>query len=157
MTPPVETGSTVAGFRVRSPLGESDMAVVYLADDDRTGRAVALKLLSPSLGRDERFRRRFLREVELAASLEHPHVVATVASGEDESGTLYLAMQYIDGSDLREILRGEAPLEPKRAVELVSQAAAALDAAHTSGLVHRDVKPGNILVAREGNGEHAYV
>jgi len=133
------------------------MAVVYLADDDRTGRAVALKLLSPSLGRDERFRRRFLREVELAASLEHPHVVATVASGEDESGTLYLAMQYIDGSDLREILRGEAPLEPKRAVELVSQAAAALDAAHTSGLVHRDVKPGNILVAREGNGEHAYV
>jgi hypothetical protein len=157
MNPPVETGSTVAGFRLRSLIGESDMALVYLAEEVETGRAVALKLLRPNLANDERFRQRFLRESQLAASLRHPHVVPTVASGEDKSGALYLAMTYVDGSDLRAILLREGPLEPLRAVALVSQAADALDAAHEAGLVHRDVKPGNILVASEGAGEHAYV
>jgi serine/threonine-protein kinase len=155
MIPPVET--TVAGFRVRSLIGESDMALVYLAEEVATGRQVALKLLRPTVATDERFRQRFLRESQLAGGLPHPHVVATIASGEDESGALYLAMRYVDGSDLREILRREGPLEPRRAVALASQVADALDAAHAAGLVHRDVKPGNVLVALEAEGEHAYV
>src|SRR5439155_27115205 len=111
---------------------------------------------APALARDERFRRRFLRETELAASLDHPHIVETLASGE-EDGALYLAMAYVDGSDLRQLLLREERLEPERAVALVGQVASALDAAGRAGLVHRDVKPGNILVATGAEGEHAYV
>ncbi|HKD32199.1 MAG TPA: ABC transporter substrate-binding protein [Gaiellaceae bacterium] len=152
----VRTGTVLAGFRVLSPLGEGAMGAVYLADEITTGRRVALKVLAPELARDERFRRRFLRETELAASLRHPHVVETFASGEAD-GALYLAMAYVDGSDLRELLQREGRLEAERAVRLVGQVAAALDAAHGAGLVHRDVKPGNILVASTDHGEHAYV
>lgn len=119
-------------------------------------RRVALKLLAPELGRDERFRRRFLRESELAGSLEHPHIVPIVASGEAD-GALYLAMRHIEGSDLRELLRREVRLEPRRALDLVAQIASALDAAHAVGLVHRDVKPGNVLVESRPHGEHAYL
>ncbi|HEX6679777.1 MAG TPA: ABC transporter substrate-binding protein, partial [Gaiellaceae bacterium] len=132
------------------------MGTVYLAEDTTTGQRVALKLLAPELARDERFRRRFLRETELAASLRHPHIVRTLRSGE-EDGTLYLAMAYVEGSDLREVLRGEGRLDPRRAVELVAQVADALDEAHAAGLVHRDVKPGNILVTSGTDGEQAYV
>jgi serine/threonine protein kinase len=150
------TGEIVAGFRVESLLGEGAMGTVYLAEETSTGRRVALKLLAPELARDERFRRRFLRETELAASLDHPHVVPTLTSGE-EDGTLYLAMAYVEGSDLRKLLRREGRLEPERALELIEQVAGALDAAHGTGLVHRDVKPGNILVEHDAQGEHAYV
>jgi tRNA A-37 threonylcarbamoyl transferase component Bud32 len=150
------TGTLLAGFRVLSLLGEGAMGAVYLAEETATARRIALKLLAPELARDERFRRRFLRETELAASLHHPHIVATLASGE-EDGALYLAMAYVDGPDLRELLRHEGRLEPERAVRLVTQVAAALDAAHGAGLVHRDVKPGNILVTTTEEGEDAYV
>jgi serine/threonine-protein kinase len=155
MPSPVRTGSVVAGFRVGSPIGEGAMGSVYLAEDG-SGRRLALKLLSPELARDERFRQRFLRESSVAARLEHPHIVPTVASGE-EDGLLYLAMQYVAGSDLRELLRGEGRLEPARALRVTGQVADALDAAHAAGLVHRDVKPGNILVAAEPEGERAYL
>ncbi len=153
----VGVGSEVAGFRVDSLLGEGATAVVYLAEEKATGRRVALKLLAPELARDERFRRRFLRESEIAASLQHPNAVETVASGEDESGTLYLASAYVDGSDLRSLLRREDRLEPEHAVRLVEQVAAALDASHAAGLVHRDVKPGNILLERDDDDERAYI
>src|SRR5256712_3517746 len=132
------------------------MGTVYLAEETRTGRRVALKLLAPELARDERFRRRFLRETELAASLDHPHVVPTLASGEEE-GTLYLAMAYVEGSDLRKLVRRDGRLEPERALELLSQVAAARDAAHRAGLVHRDVKPGNVLVTQGPERENAYI
>ena len=152
----VQSGTVIAGFRVESLLGQGAMGTVYLAEETNTGRRVALKLLSPELARDERFRRRFLQETELAASLEHPHVVPTLASGEEE-GTLYLAMAHVEGSDLRDLLRREGRLEPERALDLIEQVASALDAAHRAGLVHRDVKPGNILVTRDQDGEKAYV
>src|SRR5688572_27038613 len=107
------TGSTVGGFRIGELLGRGAMGAVYLAED-ADGHRVALKLLSPELAHDERFRQRFLRESQLAATLDHPHIVKTIASGED-GGMLYLAMAYVDGVDLRELLRREGRLDPERA------------------------------------------
>jgi predicted Ser/Thr protein kinase len=152
----VVTGSVIAGFRVQSQIGAGAMGSVYLAEDTRTGMPVALKLLASELATDERFRQRFARESALAAALDHPHVVEIVGSG-DADGLLFLAMAFVDGPDLREVIRRDGRLEPDRAVRLVEQAAAALDAAHAAGLVHRDVKPANILIERRPDGEHAYV
>jgi serine/threonine-protein kinase len=109
--------------------------------------------MTPELAHDERFRERFLRESQLAASLDHPNVVP-VYDADEADGVLYIAMRYVEGTDLRELLRSEGPLEPRRAVAIVGQAAAGLDAAHRRGLVHRDVKPGNILI---GEDDHVYV
>jgi serine/threonine-protein kinase len=112
--------------------------------------------MSAELAEDERFRQRFMRESALAATLDHPHVVRTLASGEAD-GLLFLAMAHIEGADLREMLRRDGRLEPERALRLIAHASRALDAAHAEGLVHRDVKPGNILVEPGPEGEHAYV
>src|SRR3954447_16162364 len=152
----VRVGTIIAGFRVESLLGEGAMGTVYLAEETTSGRRVALKLLTPELANDERFRARFLRETELAASLDDPHVVSTLAAGE-EDGTLYLAMAHVDGSDLRKLLRSEGRFDPERAIDLIGQVANALDSAHAAGLVHRDVKPANILVEQAEEGERAYV
>src|SRR5262245_11714971 len=135
------------------------MGVVYLAEDLRLGRKVALKLLTPALAEDEGFRERFLRESRLAASLDHQSIVPIYDAGESE-GVLYIAMRYVEGSDLGALLRQEGTLEPARALAIVSQVASALDAAHARGLVHRDVKPGNILIADEpgaDDGDHVYL
>jgi predicted Ser/Thr protein kinase len=148
MSSPSTIGSVIARFRVESLIGKGAMGAVYLAADTESGRPVALKLLGPELAEDERFRQRFLRESKIASGLDHPHIVPIVASGEQD-GVLYLAMAYIPGPDLRELLRREGPLEPGRAVQLITQVGEALDAAHAAGLIHRDVKPGNILVAEE--------
>jgi serine/threonine protein kinase len=155
MATKLSPGTIVAGFRVESSVGRGAMAEVYRACGE-DGQVVALKLLDDALGRDERFRQRFLRESQLASSLEHPNIVRTVASGEDH-GRLYLAMELVDGSDLRQLLRDEGRLEPERAVSLLEQVAGALDAAHAAGLVHRDVKPGNILLGATEGRELAYV
>ena len=153
MATEVSPGTTFAGFRVESLVGRGAMAEVYRAHDEEQDSVVALKLLDAS---DQRFRERFLRESQLASSLEHPNVVRTLSAGEAD-GRLYLAMEFVDGLDLRQLLRRDGRLEPERAVSVVEQAAAALDAAHKRGLVHRDVKPGNILVREDDDGDHAYV
>ncbi len=146
-------GSELAGYRIESLLGRGGMSVVYLAEDLRLDRKVALKLLAPELSEDERFRERFLRESKLAASLDHPNVIPIYEAGET-GGVLFIAMRYVEGTDLKELLAKDGALEPARAVGIVERAADALDAAHKRGLIHRDVKPGNVLISDEG---HVYL
>ena len=122
MSTALTSGSVVAGFRISRLIGKGAAGAVYLAED-ADGRQVALKVPIPELAHDERFRQRFLREAQIAAALDEPHVVPTVAFGEAD-GMLYLAMVYVDGLDLREILRREGPLAPERAVDLIAQVAA---------------------------------
>ena len=147
---------TLAGYRIERLIGRGGMGEVYLAHDLRLDRPVALKLLSPELAEDEGFRDGLLRESRLAASLDHPNAVPIYEAGE-EGGRLFVAMRYVAGTDLRALLRGEGALEPARAVGLAAQVATALDAAHTGGLVHRDVKPSNVLVDDLGGREHCYL
>jgi streptogramin lyase/predicted Ser/Thr protein kinase len=146
-------GSELAGYRVESLLGRGGMGVVYRAHDLALDRPVALKILAPELAADERFRERFLRESRLAASLDHPSIVPVYDAGE-VSGELYIAMRFVEGSDLKALLRDEGALEPSRALRIVEQVADALDAAHERGLVHRDVKPSNVLIDARG---HSYL
>ncbi len=138
----LEAGTELAGYRIEGLLGHGGMGVVYLAADLALERPVALKFLPAERADDAAFRERFLRESRLAASLDHPHIVPVFAAGESE-GLLYIAMRYVEGTDLRALLEREGRLEPERALALVTELADALDAAHARGLVHRDVKPGN--------------
>jgi serine/threonine protein kinase len=149
-------GAVFAGFRAEEVIGSGAMCDVYLATDTRSGDRVALKVLRADLTEDERFRQRFEREGAIATKLDHPGVVRTIAAGEAE-GRLYLAMEYVRGSNLREILRSDGPLDLKRALDLVAQVADALDAAHRAGLVHRDIKPANVLVTGARGDERALV
>jgi serine/threonine protein kinase len=149
-------GSELIGYRVEELLGRGGMGVVYRAYDVALERSVALKLLAPSLAEDRGFRERFLVESRLAAALEHPNVVPIHDAGEAD-GQLYLAMRYVEGADLKRLLKEEGTLEPTRAIAICAQVAEALDAAHARGLVHRDVKPSNVLVAEATSGEHAYL
>ena len=128
--PPV--GSVVAGYRLVSLVGEGATGSVYLAEGEGTSDRVALKLLDPELAQNDRFRRRFLQESTIAAGLRHPHVVPILDFGETEDG-LYLAMRYVDGCDLRQLLERDGPLEAARAIDLLAQVADALDAAHERG------------------------
>jgi len=139
-------GSQIAGYRVESLLARGGMGEVYLALQTFPERRVALKLLPHDLAGDAAFRERFIRESNAAAAVEHPCIVPVYGAGESD-GELWMAMRYIDGTDLRTLLDRERRLEPARAVTICSQVADALEEAHEHGLVHRDVKPGNILVA----------
>jgi Protein kinase domain len=149
----IEPGATFAGYRVESLVGRGGMGVVYRAWDLSLERPVALKLIAPELAEDERFRARFLREPRLAASLDHPGVVPIYEAGEWER-QLYLAMRFVEGSDLKSVLAREGKLAPERALVVLAQVGDALDAAHRRGLVHRDVKPANVLLDEDG---HAYL
>ncbi|KOG35220.1 serine/threonine-protein kinase [Streptomyces resistomycificus] len=146
-------GKQVAGYRLEHEIGRGGMAVVYRARDLRLDRTVALKLLAPELARNDTFRRRFTHESRVAAAIDHPHIVPVFEAGETD-GVLYIAMRYVSGSDLRHLLDRDGPLPLATAVRIAAQVASALDAAHENGLVHRDVKPGNILVARGTDSDH---
>jgi YVTN family beta-propeller protein len=149
----VQIGAEFLGYRIEELIGHGGMGVVYRAYDLRLKRTVALKLVTPELALDERFRERFARETELTMSLEHPNVVPIYDAG-DVAGRLYLAMRLVAGADLRKLLREQGALEPSRGLAICRQVANALDAAHAKGLAHRDVKPSNILL---DEGEHAYL
>ncbi|MFE2410404.1 serine/threonine-protein kinase [Kitasatospora sp. NPDC059408] len=146
-------GREVAGYRLEGEVGRGGMAVVYRAKDLRLGRTVAVKLLAPELARNEVFRQRFMHESEAAAAIDHPHIVPIFEAGEHE-GILFIAMRYVDGGDLRALMGRSGPFPVDRAARLALQIASALDAAHDHDLVHRDVKPGNVLVAAGTDSEH---
>ncbi|WP_406859083.1 serine/threonine-protein kinase [Streptomyces sp. HUAS MG47] len=146
-------GKKIAGYLVQGEIGRGGMAVVYRARDLRLDRTVALKLLAPELARNDTFRKRFAHESRVAAAIDHPHIVPVFEAGETE-GVLYIAMRYVPGHDLRAVLDREGPLPPEKAARIAVQVASALDAAHAHDLVHRDVKPGNILVAEGTDSEH---
>jgi serine/threonine protein kinase len=153
---PLERGSVVAGYRIDETIGRGGMGVVYRATHVALNRVYALKVLAPTLAADEGFRQRFRREMQIAASLHHPNVVGTHYAGEHE-GALFFVMDFVAGTDLREVIQKSGALEPNRASELTVQVASALDAAHGRGLVHRDVKPANILLTVRDGEEHSYL
>jgi hypothetical protein len=146
-------GSVFAGHRLEAVAGKGGMGVVYRATDLALDRHVAVKLIAPALAGDPAFRRRFVSESKVAASLDHPNVIPIHHAGEQD-GVLFQVMRYVEGEDLRALLRREGRLEPERAAPIVAEVAAALDAAHARGLVHRDVKPANVLLDA---GHHVYL
>ncbi|OEJ30766.1 serine/threonine-protein kinase [Streptomyces subrutilus] len=146
-------GKRIAGYVVESEIGRGGMAVVYRARDLSLDRTVALKLLAPELARNDTFRQRFAYESKVAAAIDHPHIVPVFEAGETD-GLLYIAMRFVPGQDLRAMMNRAGPLPVDTAVRIAGQVASALDAAHDHDLVHRDVKPGNILVARGTDSDH---
>jgi DNA-binding beta-propeller fold protein YncE len=149
-------GSRVAGYRLDEEIGRGGMAVVYRAHDPRLDRRVALKVLAPELARDEGFRRRFIRESRTAAAVDHPHIIPVFEAGES-GGVLFIAMRYVEGGDVGTLINRAERLPVARVVHIITQVASALDAAHARGLVHRDVKPGNILLDSSAAADHVYL
>ena len=152
-------GSRVAGYLLEEQVGAGGMAVVYRALDERLDRRVALKVLAPALAADQAFRQRFIRESRAAAAVDDPHIIPVFEAGE-ASGVLFIAMRYVPGGDVRSLVRRDGPLSPRRAMEIISQVASALDAAHRRGLVHRDVKPANMLMDASSDADrpdHVYL
>jgi serine/threonine-protein kinase len=152
-------GTEFAGYRLRAVLGRGGMSIVYQAENPRLRNLIALKVIAPELADDQVFRTRFREESQIAASLNHPHVIPIHDFGSSD-GLLYIAMRYVSGTDLRHLIAERGWLAPDAAVHLLGQAARALDAAHRRGLVHRDVKPGNLLIAQgteDGDPDHVYL
>jgi serine/threonine protein kinase len=149
----VQAGDEVAGLRLEAEVGRGGMGVVFRATQPALGRTVAVKAIAPAFALDLPFRARFVREAQIAAAISHPNVIP-VHEVVEEDGLLLLVMAFVEGADLATLVEREGPLAPDRAARLVAQAAGALAAAHERGLVHRDVKPANVLVAE---GDHAYL
>lgn len=149
-------GDEFGGHRIEAVIGEGGMGVVYRARNLALDRVRALKVLAPSLSADDRFRERFRRESRLAASIEHPNVIPVHQAGEDD-GHLYLSMRLVEGRDLRELVTIEGALDPPLAASVIHAVAAGLDAAHAAGLIHRDVKPANVLVGEGADDGRVYL
>src|SRR4051812_21250319 len=145
-------GTEIAGYRIEERIGRGGMGVVYRAQHMNLQRRAAIKIIAPEFADTKGFRSRFIREARIAAALQHPNIVTVYDAGQSGE-TLYIAMQYIRGSDLGAILREEGRLRPYRAIDVCRQVASALDAAHGMALIHRDVKPGNVLI----EGRRAYL
>jgi streptogramin lyase len=156
MADPLQPGAVFAGHRIEGLAGRGGMGVVYKATHIALDHVVALKVISPELAGDSRFRRRFEEESRIAVSIRHPNVVAIHHAGE-EDGLLFVTMDLIDGVDLRGLLHAHGQIDPGHAASVISEVASALDAAHARGLVHRDIKPGNILIEGEGDSERVYL
>jgi serine/threonine protein kinase len=150
----VNVGDEFGPYRIESVLGRGGMGTVYLATHARLERKVALKVIAPDLADDPDFRARFLRESQLAASLDHPHVIP-IYDADEIDGVLYLAMRYVDGPSLQTWIRERGALSPADTLRIAEQIGGALDAAHAAELIHRDLKPANILLAEAG--AHAYL
>ena len=152
-------GSRLAGYRLDEQIGRGGMAVVYRAYDTRLERPVAIKVLTPELAEDEAFRQRFIRESRTAAAVDHPNIIPIFEAGE-ASGVLFIAMRFVQGPNVQALVETTGPLPAARACHIITQVAAALEAAHSHGLVHRDVKPGNMLLDSAGGADypgHAYL
>jgi hypothetical protein len=149
-------GEEFAGYRIERRLGRGGMGILYLAIEPGLDRRVALKLIAPEAATEEVFARRFAEESRIAAAIEHPNVVPIYAAGE-EAGVPFIAMRFVSGSDLGRRIAHEGGLAPGRAADLIAQIGNGLDAIHAAGLVHRDVKPANVLVSGEEGAEHAYI
>jgi hypothetical protein len=152
----LSAGSRFGGYRIERVLGHGGMGIVYLAQQLELERPVALKVIRPELAHDPHFRARFRSESRTAAAIEHPRVVTVFGTGE-RGGLLYVAMRYVPGDDLGRLIAARGPLPPERAADLIAQVADGLDAVHAAGLVHRDVKPANVIVADDGEGDAAYL
>jgi serine/threonine protein kinase/DNA-binding beta-propeller fold protein YncE len=152
----ISIGSVLGGYRIEGVAGEGGMGRVYRATQIGLNRHVALKVIMPELAHEEDFRTRFTREAELSASIDHPNVIPVYEAGEAD-GRLFIAMRWVDGTDLRSVILREGGLDPARALAIVEQVAAALDAAHRGGLVHRDVKPANVMLTSTHGQEHVYL
>jgi hypothetical protein len=149
-------GTIFAGCRIEAVAGRGGMGVVYRATELALHRPVALKLVAPERAADESFHARFERESRMAAAIDHPNVIPVFAAGE-ESGRLYLVMRWVEGTDLQALIKDSGRLDPARAAEIAAQVGAGLDAAHAAGLVHRDVKPANVLIAGDADTGHVYL
>src|SRR5215813_8992393 len=151
-------GTTLAGkYRVDARLNEGGMGTVYIATHVLMDKTVAIKVLRPSLAVDEKIVARFSREARAASRISHPNALSVTDFGEDESGHVFLVMEYLSGKTLKQLIRTEGPLPLARVVDIMRQVGAALQAAHEQGVIHRDLKSDNIMLLNTAVGDHAKV
>jgi serine/threonine protein kinase len=143
-------GTKLGRYEIRSKIGSGGMGEVYLAEDTKLDRQVALKVLLNEVAGDEDRVRRFVREAKAASALNHPNILTVYEIGETDDGTYYIATELIDGKSLRDYLAHNEPMPLNRILKIAAQVAEALSAAHQAGIIHRDIKPENIMIRKDG-------